>query len=181
MYDKYPNYKALDKMVGVDNHPEYLIIHCSDSDIDNFDIIQRYHITDPSRRYENVSYQYIIERSGLLKSGRPETYHGGHTAEQGMNKKSIGICLCGKFENKLPSKEQTETLKILLTRLTIKYGITSDKIKYHRHFKPSKTCPGMAIKDDWAKNILIQDVVNWEEEYKTLKAKLDAIKDIVKM
>lgn len=182
MYDKYPNYKALDKMVEVDNKPEYIIIHCSDSDIDNFDIIQRYHITDPSRRYENVGYQKVIERSGLLKQGRPETYHGGHTSEEKMNFRSVAICLCGRFENKLPNAEQTKTLKEEVKRLMSVYKIPVERIKYHRDFKPSKTCPGSFIKDDWVKNLVSETPsTNWELKCKTLEAKIQAIKDIVNL
>lgn len=171
--------KTLEQMKNSpkDNFPEYIIIHCSDSDVDDFKSIQNYHL---SKGWENIGYQKVIERTGLLVQGRPETYHGSHTLEQGMNAKSVGICICGRFENKLPNDNQIKTLKEEVSRLMSVYNIPVEKIKYHRHFKPSKTCPGMAIKDDWVKNLVSQPVES-EMTLEEAKAKLLAIKKILEL
>lgn len=154
MFENYSNYVPLEKMTKQDNKPEWLVIHCSDSDLDNFESIQRYHVTAPTHLWENIGYHYLIERGGKLVKGRPDLYHGGHVAEDGMNKKSIGICMCGKFENKMPDPGQTETLRKLLKELSPKYNIPVQKIKNHRNWNKGKTCPGSKISDTWAQELI---------------------------
>lgn len=160
MFEKYKNYVPFDKMLAKDNVPEYIVVHHSASKVDNFEIIQRYHITDKDHLWENFGYHYCIERDGKLVKGRPEGYHGGHVKEQNMNKRSIGICLCGDFDQTLPTPEQTITLKNLLEELTTKYKIPKDKIVPHRKFAvnpngtPYKSCFGKLLADNWASGLV---------------------------
>lgn len=176
-YTKYTKYVPIEKMAIIDNKPSWIVVHCSDSDFDNFESIQRFHITDPSHHWENIGYHYVVERDGTLRYGRPENYHGAHVGEQGMNTKSLGICLCGKFENKGPSDAQVATLKKLLGQLTVKYGITKDKVVPHRHFTKAKTCYGSFMKDDWAQSLL-EVSEDWKGRALIAEKKIEAIKTL---
>lgn len=169
-YSAYKNYVPISKMTKKDNKPEWIVVHNSDSDSDNFVSIQRYHITDPLRLYENVAYHYVIERDGTVVPGRPEHYHGSHVAEDDMNWKSIGICLCGKFENKGPNEKQIESLKTLLKELSQKYNIPVTRIKPHRFWAKKKSCYGSFMTEDWAEHLL--DVI---EEEMTVKIETVAV------
>lgn len=162
-YSSYPNYTPLSKMTKKTNNPQWLVVHCSASDYDNFDSIQRYHITDSAHLWENVGYHYVIERGGKLVAGRPENYHGAHVAESDtdgvrMNNKSIGICLCGDLDKHLPDDGQVATLRKLLKELSAKYNIPKSKIKPHRYWTKAKTCFGSKMKDDWASSLLDEAV-----------------------
>lgn len=162
-YSQYPQYVPLEKMTVIENHPQYLVVHCSDSDVDDFKSIQRYHIID--RGWENIGYNYLIERDGTLKNGRPETYHGAHVAEDNMNYKSLGICLCGKFENKMPSQAQINTLKTLLNTLKVKYSIPLANILPHRHWNKGKTCPGSMIPDTFGQSLIeVAPVLDYKDK-----------------
>lgn len=159
-YTKYPQYVPFEKMTKKDNFPEWLAVHCSDSDSDNFESIQRYHVTDPSRLYENFAYHYGIDKEGIIYPGRPEHYHGAHVGESDVdgkriNNKSIGICLFGKFESKMPTPKQINALQELLYTLFKKYNIPPAKVKPHRYWTgKKKTCYGGFIPDDWAARLL---------------------------
>lgn len=154
---KYKNYVPFSKMKTRDNKPKYLVVHCSDSNYDNFESIQRFHVTAPDHLWENFGYHYAIEqgdKDGNLVAGRPEHYHGAHVKEGIINKESIGICICGKFDNKMPSEKQTETLRKLLKDLSKKYNIKPENIVPHRHFTKSKSCYGTFIPDNWARSLI---------------------------
>lgn len=163
-YSKYTNYKPLDKMTKVDNFPKEIILHHSASLVDNFNSIQSYHITDPSHLRENVGYHWVIERGGALKQGRPENYHGAHVKEDGVNSRSIGICLCGDIDKKLPDDGQIATLKNLLYRISKQYNISPDNVYPHRHYalnasgKPYKSCFGNLLKDDFGSKLLADEL-----------------------
>lgn len=158
-YSNYPNYVPFEKMTKIDNFPEWLVVHCSASDYDDFESIKRYHITDPAHLWENCGYTYVIERGGKLFAGRPETYHGAHVAEKDtdgkkINNKSIGICLCGNLDKHEPDAGQVATLRKLLSELSVKYKIPKEKIKPHRYWTKAKTCYGSKLPDTWATDLL---------------------------
>src|SRR3990167_7463486 len=84
-----------------DNFPEWAVIHHSggtkadpnaDTSHHTAKIMEQGHINAPNF-FEGLGYQYVIHyEDGEIWQGRPEHYHGAHVKEQGINKKSIGIC-----------------------------------------------------------------------------------------
>lgn len=154
-YDKLKNYP-------VNNHPEYLIIHHTggtdkyplmDTSNHTAQIVEGWHL---SKGWDGIGYHYFIEADGDVWYGRPEHRNGAHAI--GYNTKSIGICLAGNFDATLPTKEQEESLRILLLDLSEEYGISKDKIVPHRKFA-SKSCFGILLDDNWASNLInIPDV-----------------------
>lgn len=163
-YSKYTNYTPLSEMTKTDNFPQEIILHHSASLVDNFNSIQSYHITSPDHLWENVGYHWIIERGGALKQGRPEHYHGAHVKEDGVNTRSIGICLCGDIDKMLPDEGQVATLKNLLYRISKQYNISPDKVYPHRHYalgaggKPYKSCFGSLLTDDFGSKLLSDEL-----------------------
>lgn len=132
-----------------DNFPEFTVIHHSAAlATQTVQSIENYHL---SLGWEGVGYQYLIDIYGVIWKGRPETYHGAHVSEQGMNKKSIGICVIGDFDHNMPTDKQVSSLTTLLKDILSRYP--KMQIKYHRDFNP-KSCPGKNIPKDWAENLL---------------------------
>lgn len=146
-YKKFKNAKQ-------DNFPEFIVIHHSAASADQtVKSIEDYHL---SLGWEGVGYQYLITKNGTTWKGRPETYHGAHVSEQGMDKKSIGICVIGDFDINLPTDDQILSLTLLLKDIISRYP--NIKIKYHRNFAP-KSCPGTNIKDDWVESLIREEMV----------------------
>lgn len=139
------------------NKPEFLIVHhtggtnadpLADTSNHTFEIVKQYHL---SLGWEDIGYHFFIDKTGKLTKGRAENYHGAHTL--GYNQKSLGICLAGNFDATLPTQEQTNTLKVLLTELRKKYNISLENIVPHRKFA-NKTCYGSKLPDTWARSLV---------------------------
>ena len=100
-----------------------------------------------------VGYHYEIAKDGTVRQARKDDEQGAHTI--GYNHNSIGIVLDGDFENEFPTKEQTDSLKKLVTRLNKLYNFK--KIGGHRDFNP-RTCPGKFMPPLFIKNLIIKDM-----------------------
>lgn len=132
-----------------DNFPEWIFVHHSAASEDQSVVsIENYHL---SLGWEGIGYQYLITKTGEVYKGRPEHYHGSHV--EGYNTKSIGICLIGHFDFKMPTEAQIASLRGLLEDLTSRYTIQPENIAPHRKFSP-KSCYGKLLSDDWARNLL---------------------------
>src|SRR3990167_6563556 len=132
-----------------DNFPEWIFVHHSAASEDQtVESIENYHL---SKGWEGVGYQYLITKTGEVWKGRPEHYHGSHV--QGYNTKSIGICLIGHFDFKMPTEAQIASLRGLLEDLVARYAIKPENIAPHRKFS-SKSCYGKLLEDDWARKLL---------------------------
>lgn len=102
----------------------------------------------------NIGYHYIIYGNGEARQYRQDTEEGAHTKEQGMNFKSIGVCLIGDFDKEYPSNGQTEQLKNLMRTKLGKFQIPITNIFPHRKFATYKSCYGNRLSDGWAKRLL---------------------------
>lgn len=143
-----------------DNFPQFIVVHHSAAtENQSVQSIENYHL---SLGWEGVGYQFLIDKFGVVWKGRPEHYHGAHVGEKDIdgkkiNDKSIGICVIGDFDKKLPTQEQVSALKTLLNELRLRYSIPLEKIVPHRHFlgnPPYKSCFGSLLKDGWARNLV---------------------------
>jgi N-acetylmuramoyl-L-alanine amidase len=159
------------------NKPEYIIVHhtggtdanpLADTSEHTRDMVDAYH---KSKGWEMIGYHWFIEKSGLRKAGRAENYHGAHTL--GYNEKSIGICLAGNFDATLPTEEQINSLRLLLSDIRARYPIPIDKILPHRKFAV-KTCYGNKLPDDWA-----QKLVSLTSPKVGILAKLEEVRKLV--
>ena len=139
-----------------------IIIHCSDSDFGNANIIRKWHI---EKGWADIGYHYVIcngyakkasdydpKTDGKIETGRAIEHIGAHC--QGANSDSIGVCLIGidKF-----TSLQIESLLTIIERIRERFG----KIYVYGHYeKPSakkqgKTCPNFDMdkfRKEWSLN-----------------------------
>lgn len=137
------------------NKPECVIVHHTavsyDKNPDQFEATKRYHI---SKGWGDIGYHYEINKAGKIYAGRKETTEGAHCYQNGLNTKSIGICLDGNFDIELPTKEQTEALRKLLNDVCSRWNIPADKVYPHRKFATYKSCYGKKLSDSWAADLV---------------------------
>ena len=88
-----------------------------------------------------IGYHYVIRKDGTVEQGRPHWTVGAHA--YGENAHTIGIHVCGNFEEAEPTDEQIESLAMLLANLCTDYGLMIDRdhIVGHRELMPT-ACPG---------------------------------------
>ena len=67
---------------------------------------------------------------------------GYHCKYGNFNSRSLGVCLCGNFQDEWPSTEQLESLKKVLDKWCKEYGIPKKMIFGHRETGASTACPG---------------------------------------
>lgn len=125
---------------------EYLVIHHSwseDRGTLDWGSIRDYHIN--TNKWKDIGYHFGIEKVNgdyAIVTGRRMSVQGAHCVEQGMNKKSLGICVIGKYDNAAPPAEAFELLVILCAGLCRMYGLNPDRIVPHNKYASYKTCPG---------------------------------------
>jgi N-acetylmuramoyl-L-alanine amidase len=135
---------------------EYLVIHHSftkDGLVVDWKAIRDYHIN--TNGWDDIGYHYGIEKVNgdyVIISGRSEDTNGAHTKEQGMNSKSLGICVIGNYDLGEPDKRAFDLLVILCVGLCKKYKLTADKIRTHHEYANYKTCPGSKFPMDKLRN-----------------------------
>lgn len=88
-----------------------------------------------------IGYHYVIRKDGTVEQGRPHWTVGAHA--YGYNSHTIGIHVCGNFEEAEPTDAQIESTAMLLANLCTDYGIPIDRdhIVGHRELM-STACPG---------------------------------------
>ena len=91
-----------------------------------------------------IGYHYVIRKDGTVELGRPHWTVGAHA--YGENAYTIGIHVCGNFEEAEPTDKQIESLAMLLANLCTDYGLTIDRdhIVGHRELMPT-ACPGQNL------------------------------------
>lgn len=77
-----------------------------------------------------VGYHYVIGE-GWVKQTRNQDEVGAHCNDDGMNFKSIGVCVIGNFEVDTPSEYQIEELKKLLIGLRAQWSIPEENVIRH--------------------------------------------------
>jgi N-acetyl-anhydromuramyl-L-alanine amidase AmpD len=141
--------------------PEYIVIHHSataDGQTVDWNAITNYHKN--TLGYLDVGYHYGIERVNerwAIITGRAEDQAGAHTKQEGMNFKSIGICVIGNFDKRAPDKEALFLLEMLCADLCRRYQIPVSNIVPHSKYA-AKTCPGnlfplVALRESIAKRL----------------------------
>ena len=123
------------------NETTDIIVHCSDSESSLHHrplAIRAWHI---QRGFEDIGYHFIITKDGEGHVCRPINLVGAHCKDQGMNHKSIGICLTGKHDF---SHDQMVTLGHLIARLKSIY-VDIEQVSAHSRFNKGKTCPNFNL------------------------------------
>jgi len=127
-----------------------IIIHCSDSDFGDRDLIDRWH---RERGWNGIGYHFVITNGvleskkpyvafndGIVQIGRDINVIGAHC--KGYNHHSIGICLIGRHA--FTAKQLFEALPELLRHLMLQHDISIDRVFGHFEFSREKTCPNIS-------------------------------------
>jgi len=144
-----PNPESIDvwKYVGKEvpqlNNPEYIIIHHSATKQGDAETFRRAH---KAKGWRDIGYHYVINNGtyqpdGLIETGRSEAEDGAHCNSDGMNRKSIGICLVGNFDIDKPTIAQMEALERLCRDIMARYKIPVSKVLGHGEVAATN-CPG---------------------------------------
>ncbi len=136
------------KEVAKVNKPEYIIIHHSLTDdnvlLSDFEAIRRYHMQ--MNGWRDIGYHWVLEKVNnkwAWRAGRKETEDGAHCKEQGMNFKSVGICVVGNFDKDTPTDEIYELVAAKCKDIMSRWPkIKVENIKPHREYATYKSCPG---------------------------------------
>lgn len=128
-----------------------VIVHCSatrPSSKVTADTIRSWHVHN--RKWRDIGYHYVIERSGNVVTGRPLYLAGAHTI--GHNRHSIGICLVGGINEETGLAEanftyyQYKKLVDLLLSICDRYSLGLEDVFGHRDFA-NRSCPCFDIKE----------------------------------
>ena len=90
--------------------------------------------------WAGIGYHYVVRKDGTIEVGRPHWTIGAHAF--GSNKDTIGIHVCGNFDIGKPTKEQIESLALLLAKLGLDYGLDMDRehVKAHSEVYSTACC-----------------------------------------
>ncbi|APF20321.1 N-acetylmuramoyl-L-alanine amidase family 2 [Caldithrix abyssi DSM 13497] len=138
-----------------------IIIHCTDSQWGNVEIIDRWH---KERGWEGIGYHYLIlnsyptysslkdrrpepENDGLIEEGRDLEKIGAHC--RGHNLDSIGIALVGVNTF---SKAQIYNLQQLIKVLLKQFHLSINNVYGHYEFDNRKSCPNLDM--EWFREML---------------------------
>jgi N-acetylmuramoyl-L-alanine amidase len=138
--------------------PTHIIIHHSltkDGTTVSWGAIRDYHL---SLGWNDIGYHYGIELIGNhheILLGRFSDVPGAHCSQNGMNRKSIGICVVGNFDLEAPPEPAMVLLTGLVRRLMSIYGIPAENVEPHRKYATYKSCPGNSFPWDKFKSTLV--------------------------
>ena len=120
---------------------DLIVIHHTGNPYDDDLSAEEIHESHQALGWAGIGYHYVIRKDGTIEAGRPEWAIGSHA--YGENSHSIGIHLCGNFEDAYPTEQQIESASYLIGYLCDKYGLIcdSDHVKGHRDLMPT-ACPG---------------------------------------
>lgn len=96
-----------------------------------------------NKGWADIGYHYLIGSDGTVYEGRQEKFQGAH-AGANNNKYNLGIALIGDFTQQRPSRQQLQTLEMLITEKVRTHNISPDQIFGHRDLK-STECPGLYL------------------------------------
>ena len=128
---------------------KYVVIHHSGSPNASVKGMDYYHRVE--RHMENgLAYHFVIGNGHSMKDGEIAIGHrwtaqldGGHLASEALNRKAIGICLVGNYDEDRPTRKQMESLRALVEYLLARCRLGPEAVKTHQQINPIYTrCPG---------------------------------------
>jgi len=159
---------------------EVFIVHCSDTVdsliLEDQDAIAKYHYYNkgwlqggPDTGGYNVYVEYVNNKPEIIW-GRPLWMDGAHT--EGMNHKSIGFCMVGKFDKVAPPQALLAKLAEAIKLVAVEIG-GMRPLEPHSKYNKSKTCPGLKFPMDKLRDMVTKPQFNgtfrdddglWSEE-----------------
>jgi hypothetical protein len=121
--------------------------------------------TGLSKPWTDIGYHWVIETLSDDKPwavrGRSMMMAGAHTAQQGMNKKGIGVCVIGNFDDAPPIESVFEYTAEFVSWLCRMYRIPTENVDGHRIYAPYKTCPGSEFDMDYFRERVADYLGRW--------------------
>ena len=91
---------------------DLIVIHHTGNPYDDDLSAEEIHESHQALGWAGIGYHYVVRKDGTIERGRPEWAIGSHA--YGENTHSIGIHLCGNFEEAEPTPEQIECCAYLV-------------------------------------------------------------------
>lgn len=95
------------------------------------------------KRWGDIGYHFIIDRSGRIWEGRPIQYQGAH-AGGANNQHNVGVMVLGNFDQQAPTTAQLNALVASVRGLRAHYGVSPNRIYTHQELSPTR-CPGTQL------------------------------------
>jgi N-acetylmuramoyl-L-alanine amidase len=124
---------------------KYLIVHCSATPDDELIGAREIHDMHLGFGWHGIGYHRVINRCGVVESGRPDYWQGAHVF--GHNEISLGVCMvgCTHFTD-----AQFDALESVLREW--REACPDASICGHRDFSyTDKTCPNFDVAS-WCKS-----------------------------
>ena len=120
---------------------DMIVLHHTGNPTDDDISAEEINTSHQAQGWTCIGYHYVVRKDGTVEAGRPHWTVGAHA--YGDNSHTIGIHVCGNFEEAEPTSEQIESLAMLLANLCTDYGLTIDRdhIVGHRELMAT-ACPG---------------------------------------
>lgn len=104
-----------------------IVIHHTGNPVDDDLSAEQIHVSHRSQGWAGIGYHFVIRKDGTVELGRPDWSVGAHA--YGYNSDSIGIHVCGNFEQAEPTEAQLNALPMLIADICDAYGlVASDSI-----------------------------------------------------
>ena len=118
---------------------DLIVVHHTGNPQDDDLSAQQIHWSHQGLGWSGIGYHYVIRKNGQVEQGRPEDCIGSHA--YGENWHTIGVHVCGNFEEAEPTEYQVESLAYLLGWLCEKYGLDpATDIVAHRDLMATACC-----------------------------------------
>lgn len=130
--------------------PKAIVVHCSASRWGDVETFRQWH---REKGWSDIGYHAVIlngrrtsmsayERplDGKIEPGRADNVMGAHCKADGMNAKSLGVCLVGDptTDKTYPTKRQLDALVHYLATKCREHGIPASEITQHSDHEPAK-------------------------------------------
>ena len=120
---------------------DMIVIHHTGNPNDDDLSAEEIHQSHLANGWAGIGYHFVIRKDGTIELGRPIDSVGSHA--YGENYHTIGIHICGNFEQAEPTTEQIEAAAQLIAKLCNDYNIipTYENVVGHRDLMAT-ACPG---------------------------------------
>ena len=125
----------------------HIVVHHSltkDSDTVSWRAIDHYH--REVKGWSDIGYHFGVELAAgeyVALLGRPLDIAGSHCYQDGMNRKALGVMLCGNYDLGAPPGEMLSvTVRRIVVPMMRFFGIPLGNVRRHEEFATYKTCPG---------------------------------------